>query len=147
MHAIVFLSFILRGELYKQYAYLPSVSYGNFQSVPCLSRVHSTCFLSQSQQNKQMNLKLASYSNSWGLEVPSSYTPPSNCFIASNMQDIRFLFHYCPYAFASVILYIHCSLAQNTSSCQLTWYACRCEFQHEKGCHADNRYISTFWTY
>ena len=49
-----------------------------------------------------MDLKLELYSNAQGLEAPTSYTPSSNCFIASNIQDIRFLFHYCPYAFASI---------------------------------------------
>lgn len=86
-----------------------------------------------------MNLKLALHSNAWGLEDPTSYTPQSCCFIASKIQDFRFLFHYCPYALASIILCIHFSLAQSTSSCQLTWYACRYEFQREKDHHSDKK--------
>lgn len=93
-----------------------------------------------------MNLKIALYSNIWGFEVSNSYEL-HQIVIASNIQDIWFILHYCPCVFASGILYSRYLLAQNINPCQITM----CEFQPEKKyCLSDNRYISTFsiyWSY
>lgn len=84
-----------------------------------------------------MNLKLALYSNAWGLEAPTSYTPQVALLLLKyKISYFLLLLPLCAYKDYSLHSFF---LAQSTSSCQLTWYAYRYELQPEKDHHSDKK--------